>query len=126
MSTKRNSESSRTKHGELARREYGLPAPEGPAVNPAAAGPQGSGDDPKDTTGTGYTGGMETGTGDRNRQREPPPYLSLSRSSWARSACCLSVGAPPSPVSWLPNGGSHHQIRVSSSIPWLPVGGSCC
>ena len=39
----------------LARRKYGLLAPEEPAGEPAAAGTQGSGDSPKDTTETGVT-----------------------------------------------------------------------
>ena len=60
------SDGARPKHRALAHREYGLLAPEEPAGDPAAAGPQGSGDIPKDSMGTGGTNGRETGTGERN------------------------------------------------------------
>ena len=53
----------------LARREYGLLAPEDPTGNPAAARTQGSGDSPEGTSETGRTDGREAGTGERNRQR---------------------------------------------------------
>ena len=39
-----SADGARTKHGALARREYGLLAPEEAAGNPASADPQGSGD----------------------------------------------------------------------------------
>ena len=51
--------------------EYSLLVPEEPAGDPAAAGPQGIGDSPKDTMGTGGTDEGETGTGERDRQRAP-------------------------------------------------------
>ena len=47
----------RPKHGVLLGCEYGLLAPEDPAGDPVAAGPQGSGYRPNDTTGTGGTDG---------------------------------------------------------------------
>ena len=60
-------DSARPKHGMLARREYGFMAPEepeNPAGDPAATGPQGSGDNPEYTTGTGGTDERETGMGE--------------------------------------------------------------
>ena len=45
----------RPKHGALACRKYGLLVPEGPAGDLAVSGHQGSGYDPKETTGTGGT-----------------------------------------------------------------------
>ena len=74
-STQRHSKGAagaRPKHGALARREYGLLAPERPAGDPSAAKPQGSGDEPEDITGTVDTNGMETGTEEWNRQHAPP------------------------------------------------------
>ena len=59
----------RTKHGALARRKYGLLAPEQPTGDPAAAEPQGSGYIPKDNMRTGGGNGREAGTEKRNRQR---------------------------------------------------------
>ena len=59
----------RTEHGALSLHEYGLLAPEELTGDPAATGPQGSGDSPKDTTGTGVTDRRETGTRERNGQR---------------------------------------------------------
>ena len=59
----------RPEHGALVRHEYGLLAPEEPAGDLAAAGPQGSRDSPGDTTGTGGTNGRETGMGEQDRQR---------------------------------------------------------
>ena len=44
-------------------------APEEPAGDPAAAGPQGIGESPEDTKGEGGTNGRETGTGEQNMQR---------------------------------------------------------
>ena len=73
-STQRHSDSTdgaRPKHSALARREYSLLAPEEPAGDPDAAGSQGIGDIPEETTGTGGTNGKETGTGERNGQRAP-------------------------------------------------------
>ena len=58
----------RPEHGALARREFGLLALEEPAGESAVVEPQGSGDSPKDTTGTGDTDGREKGTGKRNRK----------------------------------------------------------
>ena len=57
-----NSNGARPKHGALARRKYGLLAPEDPAGDPAAAGTQGSRDIPKDITKTGGTNRRDTGT----------------------------------------------------------------
>ena len=74
MSTQRyydGADGARPEHGVLARREYGLLALEDTAGDPAAAGPQGSGDNPKDTTGIGGTDGRETGAGERNGRRMP-------------------------------------------------------
>ena len=74
MSTQRHpdgADGARPGHGALARCKYGLLALEEPAGNPAAAGPQGSGDSPENTTGTGGTDKRETGTGERNEQRAP-------------------------------------------------------
>ena len=63
VSTQWYSNGTRPEHGTLARCNYGLLAPEEPAGNPAATGPQGNGDEPKDTTVTGGTDGRETRTG---------------------------------------------------------------
>ena len=54
----------RPEHGTLARREYGILAPEELAGNPDAEGSQGSWDIPKDTTGTGVIEGKDTGMGE--------------------------------------------------------------
>ena len=54
-------------HGTLARRRYGLLAPEGPTGYPATAGPQGNRGDPEDTTGTGDTNRRETRTVEQDR-----------------------------------------------------------
>ena len=72
MSTQRHYEGAtgaRPEHGVLARRDYGLLAPEELAGDPAVAGSQGSGETPKDTMGTGGTDGREMGRGERNGQR---------------------------------------------------------
>ena len=61
--------SARPEHGTLARRKFGLMAPEEPAGDPDAAEPQVSRDSPGDTMGTGGTYRRETGTGERKRQR---------------------------------------------------------
>ena len=62
----------RPKHGALARREYGLLAPTGTAVNTAAAGDQGSRDGHKATRGTANQARRETGEGGGTRQRAFP------------------------------------------------------
>ena len=74
MSTQRYSDGvddSRINHNAQACRDNDLLASEEPLGNPAAAGPQQSGDNPKDTMGTGVTGGREAGTGEQKRQRTP-------------------------------------------------------
>ena len=74
VSTQRHSDganAARPKHGALAGREYSLLVLEDLAGDPDAAGPQGSGDSPEDTTGTGGNDGRETGTEERNEQRAP-------------------------------------------------------
>ena len=58
----------RTEHVTLARREYDLLALEEPAVDPAVADPQGSGESPKDTSEKGRTGRRGMGKGSQNRQ----------------------------------------------------------
>ena len=64
--------SARPNHGVLARREYGLLAPTGPAVDPAATGDQGSGDGHEATRGTVDQAQRETEAGDRTRQHAFP------------------------------------------------------
>ena len=66
VSTQRHSdgaEVSRPEHGALSRREYDLLATEGPAGDPAVAGSQRTGDDPKENTGTRDTVRTDTITG---------------------------------------------------------------
>ena len=58
-----SADGARTEHVALVRRKYGLLVLEEPSGDPAAAGPQGSRNDPKDTMGTGGTNRRETGTG---------------------------------------------------------------
>ena len=68
MITQRHPDSvdgARPEHGSLACCEYSLLDP---AVDPAAARPQGSGDSPEDTTGAGGTDRRETGMGEQNGQ----------------------------------------------------------
>ena len=57
----------RPKNGAFVCLKYGLLAPEGSAGDIAAAGPLGSGYEPKETTGTRDTKGIETGPGEWNR-----------------------------------------------------------
>ena len=75
VSMQRNSngaDGARTKHSVFARSKYGLLAPKGTVGNTATTGPLGSGDGPKDTTGTGDTKKTETGTREQDRQCVPP------------------------------------------------------
>ena len=61
VSTQRHSDISdgaRPEHGALSHRKYSVLILEGLAGDPAAAEPQGSRDNPEDTTGTGDTNGM--------------------------------------------------------------------
>ena len=60
----------RPKHGALARREYGLLAPEEPAGDPAAVELQECGDGHEATMGTGLPDVKETDTGYQTRQRK--------------------------------------------------------
>ena len=76
MRRKRHSDGNngaRPDHGALTHCKYGLLALERPAGNLASERSQGSGDNPKDTIGTGDTDKMETCKWECNRQHASPP-----------------------------------------------------
>ena len=75
-------DSARPEHSALVCRDYGLLEPEEQACDPAAAGAQGSREDPRDTTGIGETNWMETVKGERNRHRVCHPCAARQRKRW--------------------------------------------